>query len=57
MTLANKITLARIALIPFFVIFATIGGMTCDVIALVLFCFIMLINSLLNFFLKKGEKP
>ena len=26
-------------------------------IALVLFCFIMLINSLLNFFLKKGEKP
>ena len=38
MTLANKITLARIALIPFFVIFATIGGTTCDVIALVLFC-------------------
>ena len=38
MTLANKITLARIALIPFFVIFATIGGVTCDVIALVLFC-------------------
>ena len=26
-------------------------------IALVLFCFIMLINSLLNFYLKKGEKP
>lgn len=38
MTLANKITLARIALIPFFVIFATIGGVTYDVIALVLFC-------------------
>ena len=38
MTRANKITLARIALIPFFVIFATIGGVTCDVIALVLFC-------------------
>lgn len=38
MTLANKITLARIALIPFFVIFATLGGQTCDIIALILFC-------------------
>ena len=35
---SEEITLARIALIPFFVIFATIGGTTCDVIALVLFC-------------------
>lgn len=37
MTLANKITLARIALIPFFLIFAVIGGTTFDIIALVLF--------------------
>lgn len=37
MTLANKITLARIALIPIFLIFAVIGGTTCDIVALVLF--------------------
>lgn len=37
MTLANKITLARIALIPFFLIFAVLGGTTFDIIALVLF--------------------
>lgn len=37
MTLANKITLARIALIPFFLIFAIIGGTTFDIVALVLF--------------------
>ena len=37
MTLANKITLARIALIPFFLIFAVLGGTTYDAIALVLF--------------------
>ena len=38
MTLANKITLARIALIPFFIVFACIGGAAWDAIALVLFC-------------------
>lgn len=37
MTLANKITLARIALVPFFLIFAYIGNAACDIIALVLF--------------------
>ena len=38
MTLANKITLARIALIPFFIVFACMGGTAWDAIALVLFC-------------------
>lgn len=38
MTLANKITLARIALIPIFIVFACIGGTAWDAIALVLFC-------------------
>lgn len=37
MTLANKITLARIALIPIFLIFAVIGGATFDIVALILF--------------------
>lgn len=37
MTLANKITLARIALIPFFLFFAIMGGKTFDIIALILF--------------------
>ncbi len=37
MTLANKITLARIALIPFFLVFAVLGGATFDTIALILF--------------------
>ncbi|MDO4174020.1 MAG: CDP-diacylglycerol--glycerol-3-phosphate 3-phosphatidyltransferase [Eubacteriales bacterium] len=38
MTLANKITLARIALIPIFILFASIGGGAWDVLALILFC-------------------
>lgn len=38
MTTANKITLARIALIPFFIWFATRWTPTGDAIALVLFC-------------------
>lgn len=37
MTLANKITLARIALIPIFIVLAVIGGTTMDIAALVLF--------------------
>ncbi len=37
MTLANKITLARIALIPIFLVFAVLGGTTFDIVALVLF--------------------
>ena len=38
MTTANKITLVRIAMIPFFVVFAILGGPKYDAIALVLFC-------------------
>ena len=38
MTTANKITLVRIALIPFFVWFAMQGDPVSDTIALVLFC-------------------
>ena len=38
MTTANKITLARIALIPFFIWFAMQGTPEGDIIALVLFC-------------------
>ena len=37
MTLANKIKLARIALIPFFLGFAVAGGSGCTAVALVLF--------------------
>ena len=37
MTLANKITLARIALIPIFLVLAVLGGTTFDILALVLF--------------------
>lgn len=37
MTLANQITLARIALIPIFLIFAVLGGATFDIIAMILF--------------------
>ena len=38
MTTANKITLVRIAMIPFFVVFAILGGPVYDTVALVLFC-------------------
>lgn len=38
MTTANKITLARIALIPFFIWFAVQGDPQSDAIALILFC-------------------
>lgn len=38
MTTANKITLARIALIPFFVIFALLQTPAWDLTALILFC-------------------
>lgn len=38
MTLANKITLARIAMIPFFVVFALLEGWLWQAAALVLFC-------------------
>lgn len=38
MTTANKITLVRIAMIPFFIWFAMQGDPVSDVIALVLFC-------------------
>lgn len=38
MTTANKITLVRILMIPFFVFFALQGTVMADVIALVLFC-------------------
>lgn len=37
MTLANQITLARIALIPIFLVFAVLGGTAFDIAALVLF--------------------
>lgn len=37
MTTANKITLIRMAMIPFFIIFALLGTKTGDIIALVLF--------------------
>ena len=37
MTLANKITLTRIALIPIFIVLAVIGGPTMDIAALILF--------------------
>lgn len=45
MTLANKITLARIALIPFFLLFMALHTVRCDVAALVLF----LVASLTDF--------
>ena len=38
MTTANKITLVRILMIPFFVVFAVLGGPKYDTIALILFC-------------------
>lgn len=38
MTTANKITLTRIAMIPFFVVFAILSGPVYDTVALVLFC-------------------
>lgn len=38
MTTANKITLARIALIPIFVVFALMQTPVCDLTALILFC-------------------
>ena len=38
MTTANKITLARIALIPFFVVFALINNPVSQLTALILFC-------------------
>ena len=38
MTTANKITLARIAMIPFFVVFALMEGFQWQAAALVLFC-------------------
>lgn len=38
MTTANKITLVRIAMIPFFVIFALMDGVGFQIAALVLFC-------------------
>lgn len=38
MTTANKITLVRILMIPFFVVFAVLGGPKYDTVALVLFC-------------------
>ena len=38
MTTANKITLVRIVMIPFFVVFAVLSGPKYDTVALVLFC-------------------
>ena len=38
MTTANKITMVRIAMIPFFVVFALMDGVRWQVLALVLFC-------------------
>ncbi len=38
MTLANKITMVRIAMIPVFIVFALLGGTTNATIALILFC-------------------
>ena len=38
MTTANKITLVRILMIPFFVVFAVLGGPKYDTVALILFC-------------------
>ena len=66
MTTANKITLTRIAMIPFFIYFAAqpmliidrgnyiVSFPTCTVIALVLFCVVKTMN---RFKRKKEEEP
>lgn len=46
MTTANKITLIRVGMIPFFIYFAYQGTQTCDIIALCIFLLASMTDAL-----------
>jgi CDP-diacylglycerol--glycerol-3-phosphate 3-phosphatidyltransferase len=46
MNLANKLTLVRICLVPFFILLMKLGGFFCTILALVIFC----VASITDFF-------